>query len=496
MMLPESAPFRLLARLPFVLRIPLGFGLACLLQPSAGLAAAADEAALPKSVSIAQLLDIVREKSPRYAVLRERIEVSRAEIVAAGVMPNPRLNYGNYSLISQTNTMYDGRVQHEVIVEVPVLATGQRGARIEAAEKQVDVEEASVEADFAALAHDIWRLFVKLLAGKQRVAILEETHRDMLHLSELVTGREQAGTASRFDVLRIGIETRDVEAQLENARNDLLSNSGELGVTLGLPEWNPEALGTLKPLGVPSDPNRLWAEAERSNPEIETARRGEVAAEAGLDKARSERWPVPSFMFGSAFTESPYGHAFFGGVSVELPVFDYGQGGMARASTERQRAALQREMITSQTKVAIDRAAALLAKRHETRVKFEQNVLGKLPDLKEMGEAAYRFGKGSLLELLDATRSRTDVRLTHVELSQAETEAELDALRASGLLVQSIDTPNVVSAPAGNPAVSLARTQDSPPPGQNRPAMGKIFTSSGSERNSSAATTRVKAGQP
>lgn len=490
----ESAPFRILARILLRLRIPLWFGLACLLQPSAGLAAAADEAALPKSVSIAQLLDIVREKSPRYAVLRERIEVSRAEIVAAGVMPNPRLNYGNYSLISQTNTMYDGRVQHEVIVEVPVLASGQRGARIEAAEKQVDVEEASVEADFAALAHDIWRLFVKLLAGKQRVAILEETHRDMLHLSELVTGREQAGTASRFDVLRIGIETRDVEAQLENARNDLLSNSGELGVTLGLPEWNPEALGTLKPLGVPSDPNRLWAEAERSNPDIETARRGEVAAEAGLDKARSERWPVPSFMFGSAFTESPYGHAFFGGVSVELPVFDYGQGGMARASTERQKAALQREMITSQTKVAIDRAAALLAKRHETRVKFEQNVLGKLPDLKEMGEAAYRFGKGSLLELLDATRSRTDVRLTHVELSQAETEAELDALRASGLLVQSIDTPNLVSAPAGNPAA--AKAQDSPPTGQNRPAMGKVFTPGRSGRNSSVVKTTSKADQP
>ena len=414
----------------------------CLWLTPMGLTAQADEVSdLPKAVSIGQLLKIVKERSPRYAALKQRIEMSQSDVVAAGVMPNPRLNFGNYSLISQTNTMYDGRAQREVIVEVPVLASGQRGARIEHAEKQVEVTEASVDADFAALAHDIWRLFVKLLAGKQRIAILEETHQDMLHLSKLVTGREEAGTASRFDVLRISIETRDIEAQLETARNDLLGTSGELGVALGLPGWNPEALGALKPLGVPADPGKLWAEAERSNPDIETARRGEIAAEAGLDKARSERWPVPSFMFGSAFTESPYGHAFFGGISVELPVFDYGQGGMARASTERQKAALEREVVTSQTKVAIQRSAALLARRQETRRKFEQEVLGKLPDLKEMGEAAYRFGKGSLLELLDATRSRTTVRLTHVELSQAETEAELDALRASGLLVQSIDAP-------------------------------------------------------
>ena len=397
---------------------------------------------LPKAVSIAQLLNIVRERSPRYATLKQRIEQTRAEVVGAGVMPNPRLNVGNYALMSQTNTMYDGKTQREIILEIPVLASGQRGARIEAAEKQVEVAEANLEADFSALAFDIWRLFVKLLAEKERVAIFDETTQYMRHLSDLVMGREHAGNASRFDVLRIDLETRDMEARLETARNNLVGISGELGMVLGLPGWNPEAIGTLKPLGIPANPNRLWAEAERANPDIETARRGEVAADAGLDKARSERWPVPSFMFGSAFTENPWGHAIFGGFSVELPVFDYGQGGMAKAAAERQRAALERETITAQTHVAIDRATALLAKRQETRRKFEQEVLSKLPDLKTMGEAAYQFGKGSLLELLDATRSRTEVRLTHVELSQTETEAELDALRASGLLIQSIETPN------------------------------------------------------
>ena len=433
---------------PFILCISrlevesFGRFLALMLLAIVPYASQAEEIAdLPQAVSIQQLLKIARERSPRYATLKQQIELSRADVVQAGVMPNPRLNFGNYSLISQTNTMYDGKAQREVIIEVPVLASGQRGARIEAAEKQVEVMEASVEAEFSSFSHDIWRLFIKLLSNKERIKILEETHRDMEHLSELVTGREQAGSASRFDVLRINLETRDVEARLETARNDLLGTSGELGIVLGLPGWNPEALGTLKPMGVPADAKRLWEEAEHSNPEMETTRRGEIAADAGLDRARSERWPVPSFMFGSAFTESPYGHAFFGGISVELPVFDYGQGGMAKAASERQKATLEREMVTSQTRVAIDRAASLLARRQETRRKFEQEVLGKLTDLKDMGEAAYRFGKGSLLELLDATRSRTEVRLTHVELSQAETEAELDALRASGLLVKMMDAP-------------------------------------------------------
>ncbi|MGI2323121.1 MULTISPECIES: TolC family protein [unclassified Methylococcus] len=390
---------------------------------------------LPQTVTIQQLLAIARQRSPRYAALRQAIEIAKAEIAAADVLPNPRLNFGNYSLLSANNTMYDGKVQREVVLEVPVLITGQHGARVEAAEKQVQTTEAAVQAEFASLVHELWRTFIKLLAGQQRVAVLEEASAKMERLAALVAGREESGGASRYDTLRMEIEAKDVRAKLETARNDLQGTVEELGLMLGLPDWKPEARGNLAPLGVPADPEKSWADAERINPEIEAVRRGEIAAAARLEKAKAERWPVPSIQFGSAFTEQPYGHAFFGGVSVEIPLFDRNQGGMARAAAEKQAAILDRELVTSQIHVALDRATGLLARRRETRVKFERDVVAKLSALEEMGEAAYRLGKGSLLELLDSTRSRTEIRLTHLELIQLELEAELEALKASGLLV-------------------------------------------------------------
>jgi len=395
---------------------------------------------LPQAVTIRQLLEVARQHSPRYAALRQAVELSKAEIAAADVLPNPRVNFGNYSLLSANNTMYDGKVQREVVLEVPVLITGQHGARVEAAEKQVQTTEAAVQAEFAGLVHELWRTFIKLLAGQQRIAVLEETSANMEHLAALVAGREESGSASRYDTLRMEIEAKDVRAKLETARNDLQGTVEELGLMLGLPDWKPQALGNLAPLGVPADPKKSWADAERINPEIEAVRRGEIAADARLEKAKAERWPVPSIQFGSAFTEQPYGHAFFGGVSVEIPLFDRNQGGMARAAAEKQAAILERELVTSQIHVALDRATGLLARRRETRVKFERDVVAKLSALKEMGEAAYRLGKGSLLELLDSTRSRTEIRLTHLELIQLELEAELEALKASGLLVSRAET--------------------------------------------------------
>jgi cobalt-zinc-cadmium efflux system outer membrane protein len=409
----------------------VGFVWLAVLVPVKGMAAE-----LPETVTMQQLLDITRERSPRYAALQQRIEAAGAEIVEAGILPNPRLSYGRYDLLSRTNTMYDGNVQQQVILEVPVLIAGQRGARLEAAEKKADAAAADIAADFVGLIYDEWALFVKQLANRQRIAVLDETARYIEHLSGIVSGRLQAGSASRYDLLRIDIEAKNVEARRETLRNDLAASAAELGILLGLPDWRPEAQGELSSLNVPTDLDTLWADAEATHPDIEAARRGEVAAEAELAKAKRERWPTPTFQVGTVFTDSPYGNTSFAGVAVDLPIFDRGQGAVARANAAKHAAMLQRDLTVLRARGMLERAVELLARRRETRANFERSVIAKLPDLKDMGESSYRLGKGSLLELLDASRSRTETRLTRLDLMQAEIEAELDVLRASGLLIR------------------------------------------------------------
>lgn len=402
---------------------------------SAAPACAEDAPPLPPAVTIHQLLRVLHDQSPRFAAIRTRVEAARAEVVGAGVLPNPRFTYGRYMLSSKINTMYDGKVQEGVLLEVPVLIAGQRGARVEAAEKRVDATEAGVEADFAGLLRDAWGLFLKLQAGRGRVAALDQTARDIEYLRSIVAGREQAGSASPYDVLRIGVEAKGVETRLENARTELAGTAGELGILLGLPGWRPEALGELGSLGVPADPRQLWTAAEERNPELAAMRRAEVAAEAGLEQAKRERWPTPTLQAGTTYTNKPYGMTPYVGISVELPIFDRNQGGMARAEAEKLAVRTERDLVTSRTRVELERALDLLNRRRESLAKFEREVLAKLPDLKRMAEASYRLGQGTLLELLDASRARTEIRLSHLELLQAEAEAELDALKAAGLLV-------------------------------------------------------------
>jgi cobalt-zinc-cadmium efflux system outer membrane protein len=399
---------------------------------------------LPNAVTIQQLLQIVREKSPKFAVVRSQIEAAQADVVAANVLPNPKISYGRYDQAAgRLGTQFDGRSQQNVTVEVPVLLAGQRGARKEAAERKVDVSETDVEAQYNQLARDTWSLFVQLLAGQRRTSVLEEAQQELERLKSIISGKEDAGTASRYDVLRITQELQSLQARLEDAQTEVASTVGKIGVLLGFPDWKLEALGKLAPIGAPADVNTLWQQVENNNPELESARRETVAADAGLERARSERFPVPSLFAGTAFTDNPYGNAVYTGFSVDLPLFDRGQGGMAKASAEKNTALLKRDLLMASTKQELERAVSVLARRRDTLAKFERDVLKPLPTLKQMAEDAYRLGKSGLLELIDSSRSRIEIKLNHLDLLTGEIEAELDTMMVSGLLVTSLEKPEL-----------------------------------------------------
>ncbi|MCX7069184.1 MAG: TolC family protein [Methylococcales bacterium] len=390
---------------------------------------------LPKVVTIDELLRIVREKSPRYAAALSSIETAQAEVTAADVLPNPTLSYGRYQQTKgKVGTQFDGSSQQQYNVSIPLLVSGQHGARVDYAERKVEVAESSVEMDYNQIIRETWRLFVQLLGGQQRIVLLEKSHQELQQLKYIVTGRADAGAASQYDVLRMQQETQAMATRLESARTDVVGTTGQLGVLLGLPNWKPDVSGALTPLGTPADINKLWALAEENNPAIETAYRESIAADANIEKAKTERWPIPALQVGTAYTDKPYGLTTYVGVAVDVPIFDRNQGGMARAEAGKHTAILNRELLLASTHQELERAVEVLKRRRETLANFETQVLNPLTTIRQMSEDSYRFGKTSLLELLDASRSRTEIKSNYIDLLIGEIEAELDAMMVAGTL--------------------------------------------------------------
>ncbi len=386
---------------------------------------------LPTVVTLGRTLDLLRERSPQSKADRARLDVVAAERVEASIYPNPSLSYGGLALA------HGARVaptwQHQIVVEQPVLLFGQRGARQEIADLSLRAERAEVTASFAERSLQVSQAFFSLLARQHHVELLEESLADLEGLEQIVRGRMDAGDRSRYDLTRFEIETNTVRIELRNARTEVEEAAGTLAALLGFPGWQPKAEGSLDPSLVPTDIEQLWDIAQRKRPSIQAARARQAAARGGLGLARRERLPVPAVALGTLLTQDEKSASVFFGLSVPVPVFDRGQGAMARATASIQAESRGAEAELARARAELERARTVYLRQRDTLNDIDQHMIQRIPALRKMAEDSYLGGNSGILELLDAHRSVNGIRRMHLEQREAVKQAEASVIAAAGL---------------------------------------------------------------
>ena len=384
---------------------------------------------LPGVVDLAAVLKLARDVSPRLSLEREAVAGAEANVTIAGALPNPVLSYGRYRPIHNATTLFEGSRQEQGTVELPLLIAGQRSARVEKAERDLEAARARVASGASSLAAETGSAFVALLAAQEKATLLSSAGDELVRLRNLVAGREASGVASRYDVLRLEIELAGLATKVEVARADVSDRSGNLAALLGLPEWRPRASGSLRPL-----PTALLEQkgGALDTPAVVLASREEQAAQSAIELAQRERWPVPSVSAGRSWTSEPYGAANFVGLTIEVPIFDSKRGQVAKAEAEARAATLKRQITVAETAANLERYAVVIASRQEALGRFSRDVAARLETLNAMAEDAYRLGRTSIFELLDSARSRQELRQTQVELVAGVLEAQVRYLALRG----------------------------------------------------------------
>ncbi len=387
-------------------------------------------------VSLQEVLRLVREVSPRLALERLNIRGAEANRITAGAHPNPTVNYGQYRPQSGARTLFDGNRQEQATLELPLLLNGQRAARIEKAEREIDAARARVAAGASTLAAEAGAAFIALLAVQEKTTQLSSALDELTRLRNLVSARADLGAASRYDVTRLEVEVGSFRTKLADAEADIADRSGNLAALLGIANWQPKADGRLVALMTDGEIADYSSAHALSSPAARAAMEDEKVAHSAVYLARRERTPGVSLGAGHTWTSNPFGAANFLGLTVEIPLFDTRRGPLAKAEAEAEASAatLRRELATAEVSAQLQRYANVVAARKAAVQRFEKDAAGRLPLLKEMSEHAYRLGRGSIFELLDALRSRHELYQTRIDLTSALCEARLRYLAIGGHL--------------------------------------------------------------
>lgn len=393
----------------------------------------AQGATMPDStVDLRTVLRLAQEASPRLAIERQSLAGAEANRIIAGVLPNPSVSYGRFRPRSGAASLFDGTRQEQFTFDVPLLIAGQRGARIDKADLEIEAARARIASGASTLSAEAGSAFVMLQAAQDKLSLLEATRDELTRLRNIVSGRAESGMASRYDLTRMEVELSGLQSRIEEARADIADRSGQLAALLGLPGWKPRASGTMAPLQIPA---ALLAQPRAQagvSPALQPAITEEKVARSAIDVARRERWPVPSVSVGRSWTSDPYGSANFVGFNVEIPFLDSRRGPLARAESEASAATLRRELAEAEVAANLERYAGVIAARQKALLHHEQDATRRLPALKDMAEDAYRLGRGTVFDLLDATRSRHEIRQTRIDLLSSLIDAQLRLLALGG----------------------------------------------------------------
>lgn len=390
--------------------------------------------ALPSQITLPQMLHLLAERSPRLAAERVAIDAAEAERIGAAAYPNPTVSVGRYKPAGGARTVFDASSQSQTTLDLPVLIGGQRKARVDAADQAVEAARAHVGAAGHEAAIKAMEAFVGLQAAQEKARVVEGAYADVQRLARIVAERMASGMASRYEATRAEIELASLKTRLDDAYLERSARASELAAMIAAPGWKPEALGTLASNGTAFDRGTLAAAVKAGNAQLLAAHRDETAAQAAVRRAQRERMPVPVVSVGRTWTGDPYGAANFVGLSAEIPILDRRMGPVAKAEADLRAARLRREAIEAELEAELTRSLDMLAARRATLAQFDRSIGAKLESLRQMSEDYYQLGRGSILELVDATRSRLESALSGLEVRTQLVTEELRLLALSGKL--------------------------------------------------------------
>ena len=389
--------------------------------------AGAQSLALTESEALARL----SAESPRVRSIRAEIDVARADVVAAGRWPNPRLLVDRESVAGITE--YLTRVGQTLPI------SGQRGLHVRAASAMVDASTGRADDEVRRARADLRLAFAELVAAQRRERELGAVRDRLRSVAEILAKREAAGDAAGFDRLRADREVLEIEADRATAASERARAQAALAGFFAEPGDPSAIVATPGPAPTSALPalEELVQRAESTRGELIALGKEREGAQFSMRAADRRRIPEPEVIAGtksSSFGDGDIGTVF--SVQATIPLFDRGRPeralAQARGSMADARAAAFR--LALRAEIAGWRAALL--ERRQAAEQYRTSAVKSADQIERIAQVSYDAGERGILELLDAYRTGAMSRIRQATLDAAVREAEIELEFVSGWEIQ------------------------------------------------------------
>jgi len=353
-------------------------------------------------LTLAAAIQIALDGNPEIASSRREVEAMEGARVQAGVFQNPTLSVEVEDVRRDTRTT-------TVLLSQPFELGGKRGARIEAAERAIDVARAQLETKYADIRANVTAAFFATLISQDRVRLAQASLELARTGSETAGKRVTAGKVSPVEETKAKVAEANVRLELVQARGELQTNLYQLraltGPTVVFDAVDGNALQIPKPQAQETIEDRITSAPSMRQARLEVKRYGALSE---LEKAK--RIPDITLNAGTMRSREVGRSQAVVGISVPLPIFDTNRGNITEALRRQDKAEEDARALELRLRADVGGARQRYVTTLAEVEALQSDILPGAQTAFDAATKGFELGKFSYLDALDAQRTLLQAR--------------------------------------------------------------------------------------
>jgi len=375
------------------------------------------------------IVDAAIAASPSLRAIDANLAAARAQLRAAGALPNPMLMAGVQN--QQIDLSRDPMMTMYTVGASQTFVRGERrDALRRAANLTVERLEHEAESRRAAIARDVLVAYDEAAAANNQIAANDDIAKLASMMSEAARARYEVGAAAQIDIIRARIEASNVRHQILMQRGVRDTALARLRALLNLPATE----------SVPSFvlAHAMEHHAHAEDVSLATTTPAIAALQSEVDRAEQDVFLAklaakPDFNIEASYGLRPEQKDMFSVVGrIELPIRKKTVIEPRIAEAMARRDAVRAQIDVLRQQLAVDFGEAV-ASRNEAVEQINLHVEQLVPEAKlgfESALASYQAGKTTFDAVLGALQTYRTLNVDYYEFLRQLiiAEAEIDAL--------------------------------------------------------------------
>lgn len=380
------------------------------------LQAAEPEPGTARTVTIAECLRRVADRSPELKSGTYKTEAAARRAKQASRPVNPRLETEVENVAGSGSVQGFDAAETTVAVSQEIELGDKRRHRTAVAESETAVSRAEQDVRLNGLLFETRRVALAVQTAQEKARLAGEELSLARETESVAAALEQAGKTTALETERARSETAKAEIALEERKAEQRDAVRELALCWGETEPSFDAVAGSFWTGPSKRPSldELLVRAATA-PELLAAEAQARSFEARIGVERAARVPNLELSAGVRRLEEGDDFGFVAGAGIELPIYTRNRDGVRAAEADAE--AVRLEAVASRLKIEgrIRQAYARLDTLAAKNARLKATVMPVAERTLHLVSEAHKQGKAGYLDVLEARRALVATRLQLIE---------------------------------------------------------------------------------